>query len=252
MTEDDEDEAANHDRALATRLFVARWPDGTAMIISAESMAEVAGKLDEVGDPGACEVVPLDGSIAIVARPCSSPAGEMYLDVSLDALDDALEVQRSIMAAAFPALYELIEQSRDDDGCVDVDPSAWSAAIAREAARKLAPSTSWTNAIKEWWEETSGTSADRSAALRERMRVTIPGEPAPSPTMRGLFDAENRRIRQRIEAALGAGPLPPEDRTKTQSSKQSKAPRATPKAKAPAKTSTKKPPRGSGPGRSRR
>jgi hypothetical protein len=243
MADDDE-----HEYEPTMRLFVARWPDGTAMIISAESMSEVAGRLDEVGDPGACEVVPLDGPIAIVARPRSEPPGELWLDVSLDALDDALDVQRAIMAAAFPALHELIEQRRGEDGGVDVDRAAWSAAVAREGARKLAPTALWANAIKEWWEETCGASADRSAALRERMRVTIPGEPVPSPTMRALFEAEHRRIQQRIEAALGVGAA---DEQKTaRPAKGPKKSAAKPKSKAQEKPAKKKPPRGSNSGRS--
>lgn len=229
------DETAN----APTRLYVARWPDGTAMILSADSMADVAERLDEVGDPGTCEVVALQGPLALCLRPKFEPTEPFYFDLSLDTLDDALDVQRAIMRAAFPLLHEMIEQSRDEHGEAHVDREEWSRVAARETERELRPSATWASAIATWWEEMSGTPPDRSAALRDHMRVTIPGEPVPSPSMRKHFEAEHARIRQRIDAALSGGPK------RETGPRKKKAPAGKPAAK-------KKPPRGSGPGRSRR
>lgn len=69
---------------LSTRmtLFIARWPDGSAWIVDAESMSDVAEILDEVADPGACEVQEYAGPFAIELRPASAPQGGAIFEFS--------------------------------------------------------------------------------------------------------------------------------------------------------------------------
>lgn len=230
--------------APLTRLYVARWPGGRAMIISADSMTEVAARLDEVGDPGTCEVTPLDHPVALVLRPRGLPVGGSLHEVSLDALEDALEVQQAINRAAFPHLHALIEAS-SDAGEPDIDLAAWGDAVTREMERTLAPSAEWAHAVAVWWEEMTGARSDRTAAAREHMGVTIPGEPQPASAARVHFEAEHRRIRERVDAALGLDETHPRAKQPVKKS---------PKSAKPASTAARKgkPPRGGNPGRSRR
>jgi hypothetical protein len=209
------------------RLYVARWPNGTAMVVSAESMADVADRLDELGDPGTCEVVQLDVPLALVVRPAREQRGAMFLETSLDALDDAIDVERAIMSAVFPRLSEVVEQSRDAGGRAHVSRDAWRNAIEREKGRELAPSAAWARAVGEWWEEMSGGRPDETAAARDHMRVTIPGEPEPHQSAAPAFEAERRRIRKRIDAALGL------DGSPAPSAKRTEPPVARPKTKTP-------------------
>lgn len=216
------DELSKNADGPLTRLFVARWPDGTAMILSAASMADVADRLDEVGDPGTCEVEPLEVPLALVVRPARAPHDGFFLDPSFDALDDSIDLERAVMTAAFPHLGAMVEQSVDPDGHAHIDDTTWRDAVAHEQGRQLTPSAAWVHALTSWWEGTIGAPAEQSAAAREHMRVTIPGEPEPNPSMRAHFEAEHHRIRERIDAALGLdcrafaptddGQLPPKPR----------------------------------------
>ena len=55
------------------RVYLARWPDGSATLLTARSLVEVADLLDEIGDPGGCEVAPYDGAVCVHLRPQPSP-----------------------------------------------------------------------------------------------------------------------------------------------------------------------------------
>lgn len=193
------------------RLFVARWPDGSAMLVAARSLEEVADRLDEIGDPGACEVAPYDGPFALSFEPAVGAMPSDLLEPSFHALDDSVDVQRALMRAAFPELAAATDHLFEDDPDLGIDRQEWSAAVAREMARDLRLSAEWAEAVKTWWEEMSGGRADRTAALRERMNVTIPGEPRPTAEVRRLFEAEHRRITERIARNLMPAPDPSEE-----------------------------------------
>jgi hypothetical protein len=52
--------------------------------------------------------------------------------------------------------------------------------------------------------------ADKTAALRDMMRVTIPGEPKPEiPEQERLFRQEKKRITERVAEALSGSSAPP-------------------------------------------
>lgn len=71
-----------------------------------------------------------------------------------------------------------------------------------ELARDLRPDSQWAAAVEEWWESVGGP-ADRSAALRDMMRVTIPGEPrVETPQQSKLFADAQRRMIERVVSGL--------------------------------------------------
>ena len=84
-------------------LYVARWPDGTVWIVNAGSLAGVADVLDEVGDPGACEVQPFDGPFAIEAcLPKESRGADASLEFSeTDAPDTNYEMRARLLELAY-------------------------------------------------------------------------------------------------------------------------------------------------------
>lgn len=188
-------------------LYVARWPDGTAWIVSADSLAGVADVLDEADDPGACEVQPFDGPFAVELRlPKESNEANSSLEFSqTDAPDTNYEMQRRLLELAYPHVAAALEHADDEGEIPDAD---WQAAVADEMKRELVPSTDWADGVKEWWEAFSGGDADRTAALRDMADVTIPGEPKPeTPEQRKLFEAAKQRIMERTGKFLSE-PLP--------------------------------------------
>src|SRR5262245_8139788 len=94
-------------------LFIARWPDGSAWLVDAESMAEVANILDEVSDPGACEVQPYEGPFAVELRPAKRREDEAIFDFrETAAADTTSEMQGAILKAAYPRLHAALERAR--------------------------------------------------------------------------------------------------------------------------------------------
>lgn len=174
-------------------LFIARWPDGSAWIVEAASMADVADVLDEVADPGACEVREYTGPFAIELRPTAEPMDGTLLEVRPIDGETHYEMQEALLEAAFPHLRATLEERDPETGLPTSE--AWTVALAREHERRLNPSEEWAEGVREWWEEMSGAPADRSAALRDMHGVTIPGEPAiETPAQRELFRQAQRRI----------------------------------------------------------
>lgn len=79
-------------------LFIARWPDGSAWIVEAESMVDVAELLDEVDDPGACEVQKYVGPFAVALRPAVKRVGTPLLEFGPTEGDTDYEMQEAILA----------------------------------------------------------------------------------------------------------------------------------------------------------
>lgn len=173
---------------MAMALFLARWPDGSAWIVSAAAMSEVADILDEAGDPGMCEVQAYDGPFAIELRVPEKPQEGTLLTVSLTGSETSAQMQEVVVEAAFPRVHEALQAAdRDEDGVL-ANEEDWTKAVAREVDRELAPSAEWAEGVREWWESMTGTPADRSAAIRDMHGVSIPGEPkveAPEPSTPG-------------------------------------------------------------------
>lgn len=133
-----------------TRLYLARWPDGTATIFSAMSFEHAVDRIDEVGDPGECEVVALDDDLWLTMRPSDDPEESMLALCRRPIAE--IDSQPAIVAAAFPVLSKLVEASKRDDGDErDIDPNQWRQLKDMEADRILAPSPRVKEAIEDWW-----------------------------------------------------------------------------------------------------
>jgi hypothetical protein len=185
-------------------------------------MAEVADILDQEADPGACEVYPYKGPLAIELR----PAEDFTLECSVIGTDTGYDMNRAIMKLAYPALLQVLEQGEGEP-----DAEAWSAAVEAERRRELHPSPEWADGVRDWWEQMSGGDADKTAALRDMMRVTIPGEPKPeTPEQERLFQEAQERMMEGVGKVLSGASKPPKESSK-------KPP------KKPSKTSPKKPPK---------
>jgi hypothetical protein len=189
-------------------LFIARWPDGSAWIVDAESMPEVAEMLDEVADPGACEVQEYAGPFAIELRPAAQrPSGAIFEFCQTDG-DTAYDMQETILEAAFPQLHAALDAVRGEDGSREPSDDAWAKAVAHEVDRDLKPSSEWAESVRDWWEARTGGPADRTAALRDMQGVTIPGEPKiETPEQRELFRRTQRNLAQQVANML-ATPKP--------------------------------------------
>jgi hypothetical protein len=153
------------------KLFLARWPSGVSLLVRAGHPEDVANILDELGDPGTCEVTEYRGPLVVECRVEVGDEDTPVLRVRDAAVDANDEMLREVSGAAYPALSALLASDRE--------PSAaeWKAAIAKDAERDLSPSAEWGAAVARWWKSTSGVRADHSAAVRRQMGVTIPGKP---------------------------------------------------------------------------
>jgi hypothetical protein len=164
-------------------------------------MEQVANILDEEADPGACEVYPYKGPLAIELR----PSNDGTLEFSR-AGDTGYDMNMAITKLAYPALHKVLEQDEEER-----DREAWAAAVEAERSRELHPSPEWADGVRKWWEQMCGGDADKTAALRDMMRVTIPGEPTPeTPEQERLFEQEQDRIMERVVKALSGASKPPE------------------------------------------
>lgn len=134
-----------------TRLYLARWPDGTATIFSAECFEHAVDRIDEIGDPQECEVVPFDGDLWLTLKPSDDPAQGLLALHRRPALE--VDSQQEIVSAAFPVLSNLVEaSSRDEGDDRDINPEQWREASQIETDRILAPSPRLREAIEDWWE----------------------------------------------------------------------------------------------------
>jgi hypothetical protein len=157
-------------------------------------MEEVADILDEAGDPGACEVRPYTGPLALEFK----PSADFELDFSMAGGDTAYDMRLALLNAAYPALRKTLTHNEEPS------TEEWLAAVEIERKRKLRPSTKWAESVRRWWEEMAGGEADKTAALREMMDVTIPGEPKPeTPEQRRLFEEAQRRMMEGVAKILG-------------------------------------------------
>lgn len=182
------------------KLFVARWPDGTAWIVRARSLPDVADILDRAADPGPCDVAEYDGPFALQIRPAPTTKDASYVVFEDAEADDVtIEMHEHLLKVAYPTLADVVDNERDEDGLIDEE--RWRAAVAGELARKVEPSPEWAAGVKKWWEAFSGHKAEHSAALRRMQGVSIPGEPKiESPAQAALFDAAQKRI---MNATMG-------------------------------------------------
>ncbi len=138
------------------RVYLARWPDGSATLLTARSLVEVADLLDGIGDPGGCEVAPYDGAVCVHLRPQPNPeAGYLALHEGSFEYEDA---RISLLRAAFPILAELVDRSDPEaEEPAEPSPAKWAAAAAREESRELHPSPAWQAALSAWWNQMTGS-----------------------------------------------------------------------------------------------
>lgn len=146
------------------RLYVARWPDGTATVFTAQSMEHAVDRVDEIDEPQECEVVPFEGDLWLTFRPSDDPAAGPLMLCHRPVVE--IDSQRNIIATAFPVISQVVESAHreTDDGDVvdeDIDPVRWRDAVAMEADRILFPSPEFKEAIEEWW-NTLGRSTERN------------------------------------------------------------------------------------------
>lgn len=196
MDDDDEDFGSPGER----RLFLARWPDGSATLLSASSLDEVADLLDEVADPGACSVVEFEGDVCFDLRLAEDPASGRFLTAEIESLDrDPCGL--SLVETAFPRVREMLAQHED----MPPDSETWKRAVSDEAASVPVASAAWTRAVVRFVNQLFGP-PDRTAALRQMMDVSVPREPRPeTPEQQAMFEAEQRRLAQRLEEKLMPG-----------------------------------------------
>jgi hypothetical protein len=189
-------------------LFIARWPDGSAWIVDAESMPDVAELLDEVADPGACEVQEYAGPFVIELRPAAQRQGGAIFEFATTDGDTDYDMQEALLEAAYPQLHAALDAVRGEDGSREPSDDAWAAAVAREVDRDLKPSSEWAESVRDWWEARTGVPADRSAAVRDMQGVTIPGEPKiETPEQRELFHQTQRNLVEQV-ASMPTMPEP--------------------------------------------
>ncbi|MBZ0232480.1 MAG: hypothetical protein K8M05_09150 [Deltaproteobacteria bacterium] len=126
-----------------TRVFVARWPNGSVTVLSAETAEHAADLLDQVGNAGRCEVTPLEGWLWLTFQPAVDPdAGPLALVHRATVETDS---QAAILAAAYPVLHEIMHAESPS-------ASAWADAMAIERGRILAPSSEWKRAVGRSWD----------------------------------------------------------------------------------------------------
>jgi hypothetical protein len=138
------------------RLYIARWPDGTATVFTAHSMEHAVDRIDEIGEPGLCEVAELGADLWLTFRPSPRNPEDGPLMLCYRPVVE-IDSQQDIIAAAFPVVSQVIESAQHaaDDGEVveeDIDPVRWRDAVAIEADRILAPSPELKDAIDDWWD----------------------------------------------------------------------------------------------------
>jgi hypothetical protein len=126
-----------------TRLFVARWPSGITTLISADSLEDAFVLLDDVDDPGSCEVTPYVGNLWLTVRPSDDPAKGL-LDLC-HRPEREIDSQRDLIDIAYPVLSQLLEaaeRATEDGDTIEIPiaPSRWVEATAIEADRILASS----------------------------------------------------------------------------------------------------------------
>lgn len=126
-------------------LFVARWPDGTAWLVSAESMEDAADILDQGGDPGACEVHRYSGPVAFEFK-LDETQGTLKAQIA--PVDHGEAMQEEVIARAFPKVGKAINEATGED--FDSDTADFSAASSVELERPLHPSSKWEQAVERW------------------------------------------------------------------------------------------------------
>jgi hypothetical protein len=136
-------------------LYIARWPNGTATVFTADSFEHAVDRVDEIGEPHECEVVPFEGDLWLTFRPSADPANSPLTLCHRPLVE--IDSQRNIIATAFPVISQVIESAHreTEDGDVvdeDVDPARWRDAAAIEGDRILAPSAEFKEAIENWWD----------------------------------------------------------------------------------------------------
>lgn len=205
---------------LAMPLFLARFPGGQSLIVNAESLEGVADVVDEVADPGECEVSEYQGPLVLRCQIDLSDDDNPVLALSNAQVDASEEMLKAVIQAAYPAVAKLYKQKREPRR------TSWERAIDQECERELRTDAAWGRAVTRWWEEFSGAPADRSAALRQHAGVTIPGEPkVVTAAQQALFDAANRRATEAVARALLTPPPTPRGKKTAESDAKGAKPR---------------------------
>lgn len=132
-----------------TRVFVARWPNGSVTVLSAETAEHAADLLDQVGNAGRCEVTPLDGWLWLTFQPASDPNPDGPLAL-VHRPKIEVDAQAQIVKAAYPVLARIVDRAKTDEAPIDV--SVWAAAVTMERERILAPSAEWKEAVGDSWD----------------------------------------------------------------------------------------------------
>lgn len=139
---------------MNNHLYVARWPDGTATVFTAESLGHAVDLIDEIGNPQECEVVPFDAGLWLTFKPSEDLTQGLLTLCRRPTVE--IDSQSAIVAIAYPVLAKLIddaEREAEDDDIDDViDGDRWSDAASIEVERILAPSSEWREAFEAWWD----------------------------------------------------------------------------------------------------
>lgn len=191
---------------MSKRLYIARWPDGSAWIVQASSLEEVADILDEEGDPFGAEVEPYNGALAIEIRP-DKDVGEVEIrscrgETGNDTVDD-------ILKKAFPKLNEVLENYEDLDG-KDAH-EAWLAALKQEGSVEayltelVMPRAheKWLEAVRSWHDEFTNREVKQCPAIH---RMDTPADTTASLSsgeLAALVELVQARGEARAAADLG-------------------------------------------------
>lgn len=119
-------------------------------------MEHAVDRIDEIDEPGECEVAPFDADLWLTFRPSPKDPADGPLMLCHRPVRE-IDSQRDIIAAAFPVISQVIESAvhKTEDGDTvedDIDPEQWRTAVAMEADRILAPSPELKEAIEDWWD----------------------------------------------------------------------------------------------------
>jgi hypothetical protein len=191
----DLDDPDDNERLMQEPLWLVRWPDLSAALIRAHSKHEVRMTMDELADPGGCDIQPYEGPLwfelelpakirfpdaggrdvihplepkdVTIERANSLLDPGRILDVSFGPTETGAETHDALLDRAFP----VIAQARQELD-LDAAPTKKSKARIREAAmQELAPlfRRSWRGVTQQ----RRAAAGDPDAVLRELLGVTV-------------------------------------------------------------------------------
>ena len=86
-------------------VYLCRWPNGDVSLAAGESEVEIADVLDEVDNPDAAELMPLDHAIAVHFKLGTRPGQEGTLPLRFESMSEELEC--SIYERAYPVYNQV-------------------------------------------------------------------------------------------------------------------------------------------------